>query len=171
VFGGDISDLLLAERYDLAIAPMTRYPSDFQTRTIRREALRIALSDTDPLARQRHLKLATLSNRPFEVWPREMAPGFYDAVIATCRTGGFEPTLDTHGTGNTVWGNIARGRGVGLINASLAEQLPRGIALVEFSDPPASLTYDAVWVQRDPPAIERVLETAAQLGRDRGWLG
>src|SRR5262249_32848449 len=47
VFGADIPELLLAERYDLALAPMTSYPKGFHSRTVRREPLRIALSKTD----------------------------------------------------------------------------------------------------------------------------
>ncbi len=56
-----------------------------------------------------------------------MAPGYYDAVMAACRTGGFEPEIDQHGAGSTVWGYIADGRGVGLVVSSLIEQLPRGV--------------------------------------------
>ena len=170
VFGADIPELLLAERHDLAIAPMTSYPKGFHSRTLRREPLRIALSNTDPLARRKRIELATLAGRLFEVWPRDMAPGFYDAVVGTCRAAGFEPQLDEQAAGNTVWGNLARGRGVALINASLAEQLPRGITLLELTQPTATLTYDAVWHQGERPLIQRSLDVAAQLGNDAGWL-
>ena len=170
VFGADIPELLLAERYDLAIAPMTSYPKGVHSRTLRREPLRIALSNTDPLARRKRIELATLAGRLFEVWPRDMAPGFYDTVVGTCRTAGFEPRLDEQAAGNTVWGNLARGRGVALINASLAEQLPRGITLLELTQPAATLTYDAVWHQGERPLIQRSLDVAAQLGNDAGWL-
>jgi DNA-binding transcriptional LysR family regulator len=170
VFGADIPELLLAERYDLAIAPMTSYPKGFHSRTIRREPLRIALSSTDPLARRKRIELATLADRLFEVWPRDMAPGFYDTVVGTCRTAGFEPRLDEQAAGNTVWGNLAHGRGVALINASLAGQLPRGITLVELAESAATLTYEAVWHQGERPLIQRSLDVAAQLGHDAGWL-
>jgi DNA-binding transcriptional LysR family regulator len=170
VFGADIPEVLLAERYDLALAPMTPYPKGFHSRTVRREPLRIALSNTHPLARRKRIALATLAGRLFEVWPRDMAPGFYDTVVGACRTAGFEPQLDEQATGNTVWGNLARGRGVALINASLAEQLPRGITLVELTQPTATLTYDAVWHQGTPPLIQRSLEVAAQLANQAGWL-
>jgi DNA-binding transcriptional LysR family regulator len=170
VFGGDIADLLTAERYDLALAPMTAYPRGFRSRTVRREPMRIAISDRDPLSRRKRLKLSALADRRFELWPREMAPGFYDAVIATCREAGFEPELDEHATGNTVWGNIARGRGVALINASLSEQLPRGVTLVEPAEQTATLAYSMVWLQDDLSAIPRVLGAAVRLGKGRGWL-
>ena len=170
VFGADNPELLLAERYDLAIAPMTSYPKGFHSRTLRREPLRIALSNTDPLARRKRIELATLAGRLFEVWPRDMAPGFYDTVVGTCRAAGFEPQLDEQAAGNTVWGNLARGRGVALINASLAEQLPRGISLVELAGPAATLTHAAVWHQGESPLIQRILQAAAQLASEAGWL-
>ena len=170
VFGADIPELLTTGRYDLALAPKTSYPAGFHSRAVRREPLRVALSETDPLARRTHIQLADLAGRLFEVWPRDMAPGFYDTVIGTCRIAGFEPRLDEQATGNTVWGNLARGRGVALINASLAEQLPRGITLVELAQPAATLTYDAVWHQGELPLIQRSLEVAAQLASEAGWL-
>lgn len=170
VFGGDIPELLLAERYDLALAPMTSYPRGVRRRTVRREPLRVAISETDPLADRKQIALATLRGRPFEVWPREMAPGFYDAVLGACRAAGFEPQLDQRAAGNTVWGYLARGRGVALINDSLSEQLPRGITLVELAPPTAMLTIDAVWHQEELPTIERALEAAAQLAAERAWL-
>src|SRR5262249_37245302 len=80
VFGADVPELLLAGRYDLALAPMTSYPKGFHSRAVRRERLCIALSKTDPLARRRRIDLAALADRLFEVWPRDMAPGFYDMV-------------------------------------------------------------------------------------------
>jgi DNA-binding transcriptional LysR family regulator len=170
VYGADIPELLLDARYDVALAPRTSYPGGFHSLTVRREPLRIALAETDPLARHKRIELVTLTGRLFEVWPRDMAPGFYDTVVGTCRMAGFEPNLDEQATGNTVWGNLARGRGVALINASLAEQLPRGIALVELAEPAATLTYDAVWHQSEPPLIQRSLEVAAQLANEAGWL-
>jgi DNA-binding transcriptional LysR family regulator len=170
VFGADIADLLLGGRYDVALAPRASYPKGFHARAVRREPLRLALSAADPLARRRRLELAPLAERLFELWPREMAPGFYDAVVGTCRAAGFEPTLDEHAAGNTVWGNIAKGRGVALINASLADQLPRGIALVELAGPTATLTFDAVWHGEQLPLVGRALAIASELGDERGWL-
>jgi hypothetical protein len=91
-------------------------------------------------------------------------------VVGTCQAGGFEPKLDEQAAGNTVWGNLARGRGVALINASLAEQLPPSIRLVELAQPTASLTVDAVWCRDDVPLVQRSLEAAAELGRERAWV-
>jgi DNA-binding transcriptional LysR family regulator len=170
VFGGDIPELLLAERYDLAIAPMTSYPRGFRNRTVRRERLRVALGDGHPLAGSTGIELSELRDQRFEIWPREMAPGFYDAVVGACRAAGFEPEFDERAAGNTVWGYIARGRGVGLINASLAEQLPRGITLVDVVAPQATLTIDAVWNQNHLSIVDRALDASTALASARDWL-
>ncbi len=169
VFSADIPELLLSEQYDMAVAPMTAYPAGFQTRTIRREPLRALISDTDPLSRRRRVDLSDLRDRRFELWPREMAAGFFDAVVAACHAAGFEPELDEHAAGNMVWGFVARGRGVALINASLAEQLPRGVTLLEAT-PAATLTFDAVWHQRGLATVQRALDVAAELADERDWL-
>jgi DNA-binding transcriptional LysR family regulator len=90
--------------------------------------------------------------------------------VATCRAAGIEPERDERAAGNTVWGNIARGRGVALINASLAEQLPAGIKLVRLAPPGSALTCEAVWLEQDSPVIERVLEAADELAGELGWV-
>lgn len=170
VWGGEITRLLIGERCDLAIAPATSYPAEVVSRTVRREPLVAALGRDDPLARRRRLQLTALSTRRFELWPRAMAPGFYDSILAACRAAGFEPELDEHAAGNTVWGNLARGRGVALINASFACQLPAGIRLVPLRPAVPELRFEAVWRRDESPAIERVLEAVAGLAAERRWV-
>jgi DNA-binding transcriptional LysR family regulator len=171
VFGGDIDDLLASGRHDLALAPRTIYAGDTQQRTIRRESLRVALAEDHPLAHRDAIDLMTLSDQQFEIWPRDMAPGFYDTVVGICRAAGFEPSLDERGTGNTVWGYIAEGRGIALINGSLIKQLPRGIKLVDLAHPQPTLTIDSVWLRHDAsPAIARAIEAAEQHATSHDWL-
>ncbi len=170
VFGGDIADLLGAGRYDLALAPKTSYPRDLRHRAVRREQLVVAVGETHPRARQPVVDLSDFRDQRFEIWPREMAPGFYDTIVGVCRAAGFEPDLDERATGNTVWGYIARGRGVALINRSLCEQLPRGIVLVDVADPQPTLTIDAVWPRHDDsPVLNGVLNAITRLAGQRAW--
>jgi DNA-binding transcriptional LysR family regulator len=170
VFGADIPELLLDERYDVAVAPATSYATGFHSRIVRREPLRIAVSSKDPLARRKRVNLGVLAGRLFEVWPRDMAPGFYDAVVGTCRAAGFEPALDQQAAGNMVWGNLARGRGVALINASLSTQIPPGITMVDVAGSGPTITYEAVWHQGGVRLIDRALAVTAALARERNWV-
>ncbi len=171
VFGGDVEELLDAGRFDLAVAPMTAYSTELKQQRIRSERLRIALSDDDAFGDCDAVELSRLSDRQFEVWPRNMAPGFYDAVLSACRAVGFEPQLDERAGGNTVWGYIAEGRGVGLINESLAAQLPRGLVLVDIADAQPQLVTELVWHRHtSPPLVESTVRAAAELAKEKAWV-
>lgn len=170
IFGSDVPTLLGDGTCDLALAPLTTYPEDLRQRTIRREVVRLAVAESHRLADSEQIELARLSDETLELWPREMAPGYHDAIVAACRTAGFEPKVDRRGAGATVWGYIAQGRGVGLVVSSLIEQLPRGVKLVDLAPPRPMLTVNAVW-RRDHeiPAVERVLSAARLVAKDRHW--
>jgi DNA-binding transcriptional LysR family regulator len=155
---------------DVALAPLTSYPEDIRQRTVRREVVRVAVGEQHRLADRGQIELAALRDETLELWPHEMAPGYHEAIIAACHSAGFEPNVDQHGAGSTVWGYIAEGRGVGLVVSSFVEQLPRGVKLLDLAPPRPMLTVNAVW-RRDPelPAIERLFETAKQLAQERHW--
>ncbi len=169
-FGADVERLLGDERFDLALAPRTERLDGMDQRAVRREEFVLAVATDHPLARRRHVQLGQLAAETIELWPREMAPGYYDAVVAACRDAGFEPILDEQAAGNTVWGNIARGRGVGLVVDSARHQLAAGLTVVALTSPP-SVTIDLVWpVERRSPAVSRLLDIADRVAVERGWL-
>ncbi len=171
VFAEDIARLLGTDACDVGIGPATDYPKDLRQQLIRWEAWRLAVGVAHPLAGRAQVALRELNAEQVELWPREMAPGYYDAVMGACRAAGFEPRIDQEGAGSTVWGYIAQDRGVGLVVSSLAEQLPPGIKLIEIAPPaPPPLGVTAVW-QPDGahPAVERFLEAADELAAERGW--
>ena len=145
VFAGVIPRLLQAEECDVALAPAASYPPGIAQRIIRHEPLRLAVGDRHPLAEAASVELPRVAGERFELWPREMSPGYYDAILAACRAAGFDPELDEHAAGSTVWGFIAQGRGVGLVVSSLIEQLPRGSGRRARSPQPAPLAIAAVW--------------------------
>ena len=171
VFGSDVGTLLRDGACDLALAPLTSYPDDLRQRTVRREVVRVAVGEGHRFADREQIELAGLRDETLELWPPEMAPGYYDAMIAACRTAGFEPQVDQHGAGSTVWGYIADGRGVGLVVSSLIEQLPHGVKLVDLAPPRPMLTVNAVWRQdQELPVLDRFFESVKRLGDERHWL-
>jgi DNA-binding transcriptional LysR family regulator len=170
VYGGDVADLLLGGQCDIALAPMTSYPHGLRQRLVRREALQLAISTRHPLAGTDQVELSALKDQRFEVWPRQMSPGYYDVVVGACRAAGFEPSLDERGAGGTVWGYIAQGRGAGLVVSSLFEQLPAGITLINLAPPRPTLAVNAVWPEDGgQPAVGRFLDAAAWLAAEHGW--
>jgi DNA-binding transcriptional LysR family regulator len=170
VFGSDVSRLLREGECDLALAPLTSYPEEIRQRTVRREVIRVAVGESHRLAGRKEIDLATLRGETLELWPYEMAPGYYDAIVAACRAAGFDPKIDQHGAGSTVWGYIAHGRGIGLVVSSLIEQLPAGVALIDLAPPRPMLTVNAVWrTDLELPAIDRFLESAKAVAQERHW--
>jgi DNA-binding transcriptional LysR family regulator len=171
VFAEDIVRLLGDERVDVALAPHVGPRPGLDQHVVRVEPFVAAVADDHPLAAERQVRLAALAGQTIELWPQAMAPGYYDAVVAACRDAGFEPRLDEQAAGSTVWGNIARGRGVGLVVGSLRYQLPRGLALIELAAPAPALAIDLVWpTNRTTPAIRRLVEAADRVARERRWL-
>jgi DNA-binding transcriptional LysR family regulator len=170
VFGGDIATLLSDGRFDIAVCPRTTFPRDFERQELRREQFVAAISSNHQHASRTEISLSDLAEELFELWPRDMAPGYYDAVVAACRDAGFEPKLDEHAGGSTVWRNIAKGRGVALVVGSLIEQTPAGITLVPVAAPWPTLTIDLVWHSHAAsPAVHHVLEAAGAVARERQW--
>jgi DNA-binding transcriptional LysR family regulator len=181
VFGADVPALLLNGAFDLALAPRVPLTDGLSSQPLRAEHFVAALSEDHPLvpvaedtnaAESSTVELGDLGEHPFELWPRHMAPGFYDAVVAACRTAGFEPRLDPTATGSVVWRTLADGRGVALVVPSLQSQLPRGVRLVPLRPPqPPPLHIDVIWpTDADAPAIERFTTIAYAVGTRERWL-
>jgi DNA-binding transcriptional LysR family regulator len=171
VFGGDIPRLLSDGTQDVAICPRTAFAESYARHEVRRESFVAAVGATHRLAGRDEVALGELSAELFELWPREMAPGFHDAVVAACRDAGFEPRLDEHSAGSTVWGNIAQNRGVGLVVRSIVAQLPRGITLLPVAPPQPVLILDLVWHRETaPPPVRHLTSVAAVVSAKRGWL-
>ena len=172
VFGSDVHRLLLDGDFDVALAPRFPLPERLASQPLRVEPLLAAVSENHPLADKSRIDLRELQHELFELWPREMAPGYYDAVVAACRAAGFEPRIDASAGGSISWANIARGRGVGLIVRSLQAQLSHGVRFLPLRTPfPAPLPIDVVWAS-DPvvPAVERFSELARNVADRHRWL-
>jgi DNA-binding transcriptional LysR family regulator len=172
VFAGDVPALLLNGAFELALAPRCPLPEGLGSQPLREEPLLAAVSEDHPLADQSSIDLRDLRHESFELWPRDMSPGYYDAVVAACRAAGFEPRRDPSAAGSIVWGNIAQARGVALIVKSLESQLPHGVRILPLRQPHrAALLIDVVWAT-DPvaPAVERFGEIARDVAEHLSWL-
>ena len=171
IFAEDLERLLTNERVDIALAPHVGRRSGLDQHPVRQEPFVAAVALNHPLAAQPSISVAALAEQTIELWPESMAPGYYEAVVAACRDAGFEPILDEQAAGSTVWGNIAGGRGVGLVVGSLRYQLPRGITLIPLAAPTPTLAIDLVWpTARTTPAVTRLVAIADGLAHARGWL-
>jgi DNA-binding transcriptional LysR family regulator len=148
---------------DVAISLCPEVASEFCYETIRAEPVVALLGERHPLAGQDALALRDLAQEEFLFFPRELAPRLYDFMIGLCRQAGFEP--------------IARGESfhsgwelqilsdvdvVALAPASVAPEVPAGIAAVVVSDPPDRLQTALVWRKDDRSPVNKAFRETAR---------
>lgn len=166
----DLEPALLEGRQDAALCPRMAVDPRIGRLEVRREPFVAALPVGHRLADREAITVAELADEDFQLWPRELTPGYHDAVVAACRDAGFEPRLRDVASGASVWGSIAAGRGVGLVVASLAEQLPPGLTLVPLQQPGPFLIFDLLWSgDHEVPAVALLRDAVVAAASAGGW--
>jgi DNA-binding transcriptional LysR family regulator len=130
---------------DVAVALCPEAAADVGTQLIRTEQAVVILAAAHPLAAERRVGLDAFADDDFVLFPRELAPRLYDAMLATCRQAGFEPRLRSESF-HTGWDLAFLGElsAVALAPASVAGGLPSGVATVELTDD-APLETRVLW--------------------------
>lgn len=73
---------------------LPRYPFDptgLESLEPLAQPLGVLMSARHPLAKQSSIGLHDMNPYPIVMFPREMAPGLHDELLATCRRGGYQP--------------------------------------------------------------------------------
>jgi DNA-binding transcriptional LysR family regulator len=141
----DLPDAVRRGAIDVALVPhVDGAYDDLPFEPVASLPLVLALPANDPLAGGGPVELRAVRDRVLYVWPRETAPGFYDAVLAACAAADFTPQLNTSNGGSTVWTPIAQHLGYGLIASNQVGMLPAGVVGVQLTEPGATLTLDLV---------------------------
>ncbi len=117
--------------------------------TIQREPLLAVLPAGHPLARRARVRLAELAGDRMIMFPRRMAPGYYDLLISACRDAGFTPrVLQEPGSIQTNLGLVSARLGVTLMPASIRNLRRAGVIYRPLA-PPAPRAEMAVAYRRD----------------------
>lgn len=132
-----------------------------------REPFVAALPPGHALAGQERLAVSALSDEPFVLFPRSVAPTLYEQVIAVCRTAGFHPRqVQEAREWLTIVSLVDAGLGVSLVPASFRRLRWGGVSYHALD--PAGETTTIALCRRDEgatPALESFLEVA------RGRMG
>jgi DNA-binding transcriptional LysR family regulator len=153
---------LSAGTADVAISLCPELASEVADEVIRTERVVAVLPAGHRLTGEPEIAPDALADETFLVFPRELAPRLYDAMVEICRRAGFEPKLasDSFHTGwdLKVLGDVAA---VALVPASVRSQIPERLAAVALSDPSDVLETRLVWRADDPsPALDAFRATA-----------
>jgi DNA-binding transcriptional LysR family regulator len=153
---------LLDRTIDVAISLCPELSSGIHSEPIRSEALVALVTEKHPVAGQRSIRLAELSDEPFLLFPRELAPRLHDVLTETCRRAGFEPTQRTESF-HTQWDLdlLADRELVALAPESVAGALPKGIAAIALADSKDAVETRLLWRDDDPaPVVDSVRSVA-----------
>ena len=102
---------------------------------VSREPLVAALPVGHPLTRARRLSLATLAAEPHVIFPRQVAPGYYDMIVSLYREAKVHLRITQEAEHvQTIIGLVAGGFGVSVLPGSIREIRVRGVVYRTLRD-------------------------------------
>src|SRR5918997_851557 len=124
-------------------------------RSVSREQLIVALSETHPSANEPEIDLRTLEREPFILPMRYEMPGLYGQVTEVCRQAGFTPRAVQKDVWlmQTIVGLVAGGIGVALVPASLRNFRRKGVVYKTVRDLSPKVEMGMVWRRGDSSAV------------------
>lgn len=140
---------------------------------IQREPLLAVLPRGHRLAHEARVRLADLARDTMILFPRDVAPGYYDVFISACRHAGFTPRLLHPGSLQTNLALVSAGLGVTLMPAAIRNLRRAGVVYRALA-PPVPQVELAVAYRRECrsavlPAFLQVLRgVVRQLDRSEG---
>jgi DNA-binding transcriptional LysR family regulator len=142
--------------FDVGLAHCQGAEAGLTSVTVRDEPLCVALAADHPLSRrQQPLRLAELDELALMVWPREIAPDYYDRLVAICQEGGLLPKV-VHGPRRAIIRSYAVSGGdvFCLLPLSTSGLQVPGVSFVPVADPHATVAL--VLVRREREEREEV---------------
>ena len=178
LFSAEIPGRVLAGELDIGLALFPERMRGVRSEPLRMEPLTLLLGKHHPLADADgdSVPVADLKNETLLLFPRELAPGYYDRVIAACEQSGFQPHVRTF-TDPPPQAMVARllaTREVGLPPASFAFHAAAaepGIVARKIVQPEIPVEWSILWAARaQSAAVARFLESARRCSEQNGWL-
>jgi LysR family transcriptional regulator, benzoate and cis,cis-muconate-responsive activator of ben and cat genes len=163
MWNAPMSEALRSGQVDLGISLCPEPAPGLASEPVRRERAIAAISPADPLAAAGSVALRDLADHTFLMFPPELGPRLYDAMVDICRSAGFEPKLRNESF-HTSWDLRLLGDGspvAALAPASVAVGAPAGAAILELSEPHAELETRLVWREDESSPMLAAFRRAA----------
>jgi DNA-binding transcriptional LysR family regulator len=155
-------------RIDIGLIRPPIVERDLGSQIIFQESLVIALPINHHLAMVDSIDLTGLATEPFILFPRQLAPGLYDPIIAICQAAGFSPQVVQECIQmQTIVSLVSANMGVSILPASIQSAHRQGVIYkpIQISAQLVSLgveklaTIAIVWrLNDDSPTMNRLLE-------------
>jgi DNA-binding transcriptional LysR family regulator len=176
LFSAEIRGRVLAGELDVGLALHSEPVTGIRTETLRVEPVAALVGNRHRLAHASSIPLAELEHERILLFPRELAPAYYDRIMESCERAGFEPHV-TAFPKPSVHASLARllgAREVGLIPASFAFHSAKaepGVVAREIVNPAILAEWSILWPARtESAAVARFLDSARRCATDNHWL-
>ena len=176
LFSAEIPGRVLAGELDIGLALHPEPMTGIRTEVLRGELLAAQLSKRHRLAHANPVPLADLEHETLLLFPRELAPAYYDRIIESCERAGFQPQVRAFPKPpvNAMLARLLGAREVGLSPASFAfhsAQAEPGIVARKIVNPQILAEWSILWpASAQSAAIDRFLDSARRCAADNRWL-
>jgi DNA-binding transcriptional LysR family regulator len=153
-------------RIDIGLIRPPIVERDLASQVIFQESVVVALPTHHHLAILESIDLSALATEPFILFPRELAPGLYDPIIAICQAAGFSPHVVQECIQmQTIVSLVSANMGVSILPESIQEAQRQGVVYKPIRAASLSVeklaTIAIVWRLNDTsPTTNRLLEIA-----------
>lgn len=132
---GEVGPGVREGRYDLGFAHCPNLDSDLTMSLLAEERMCAAVAADHAIAERPYARLVELDALDIVLWPREVAPAYYDHLLITCARAGFTPGVVTGPRRAFVRSYLlAKKAAFCLLPASAAQLRVPGVAFVELVD-------------------------------------
>jgi DNA-binding transcriptional LysR family regulator len=176
LFSAEVPGCVLLGDLDIGLALHPEPMTGIQIEPLRVEPVAAVLGRRHPLASAGSIALADLEHETVLLFPRELAPAYYDHIVKICRQAGFEPHIRAF-QNPPVHAMLARllgAREVGLIPASFAFHLAQaepGVVARSITSPQILAEWSILWPASTRSAtIARFLHSARACAANNHWL-
>jgi DNA-binding transcriptional LysR family regulator len=142
---------LQEDRVDAGILVLPIDKNGIQTKTLLRDHMVAAVSETHPLAKRNQIALRDLANEAWILFPTHPVNA---EILKACAKAGFSPRIQQRARhAQTIAGLVACGIGVALLPSLFASAKPSGVVFLDFSGPP--IIYEVALAYRNSSEILR----------------
>jgi len=176
LFSAEIPGRVLAGELDIGLALHPEPMKGIRSEVLRGEPLAAQLSKRHRLAQANSIPLADLEHETLLLFPRELAPAYYDRIMETCERAGFRPQVRAFPKPpvNAMLARLLGAREVGLSPASFAfhsAQAEPGIVARKIVNPQILAEWSILWPARtQSAATARFLGSARRCATHHDWL-
>ncbi|MFJ3407090.1 LysR substrate-binding domain-containing protein [Promicromonospora sp. NPDC090134] len=176
IFSAEIPERICAGDLDIGLALSPQPFDGVSGEILRKESVSALLSTRHPLCAEPTVPVKALRDETLLLFPRRLAPAYYDGIVAACQEAGFSPDICAFEDPpvNAMLARLSGGREIGLAPASFAEHaanLGTTLTVRDVVDPPIAADLSVLWPTNEPsPAIANVLATARHCADRHGWL-